>query len=58
MWVQPSLLSRFRAPNGSQSQKALARFRGVPSESDRTAVRWNVDAEAPDPGFSAPDVER
>jgi hypothetical protein len=27
-------------------------------ESDRTGVRRNVDAEAPDPGVSAPDVER
>ena len=27
-------------------------------ESDRTGVRRNVYAEAPDPGVSAPDVER
>ena len=59
MWVQPSPLCRLRAPRAAVKAKRRWRVSAAcHPESDRTSVRRNVDAEAPDPGFSAPDVER
>ena len=59
MWVQPSPLCRLRAPRTAVKVKRRCAFpRRDHPESDRTSVRRNVDAEAPDPGVSVPDVER
>ena len=59
MWVQPSPLCRLRTPRTAVKAKRRMRVSvACHPESDRTSVRRNVDAEAPDPGVSVPDVER